>query len=396
MANLSDFRMTKLVSGTNIKTINNESLVGSGNMTISASPDWASPGTIGSTTPNTGAFTTLSASGVATFSAGTVSAPAITTTGDTNTGEYFPAADTIAWTAGGTERMRIDSSGNVGIGTSSPTDFGSAYRTLQVKGNMADAGGYILSTTADGAVTTQLASDATAAWIGTRTNHAVNFITNSSTKATILSSGNVGIGTSSPASKLEVNGAASATRFTSGYDSGDSNSFQCSNWFRSSGSSGWYNQSYAGGIYMQDSTWVRTYGGKYFYVDSYIACAGNITAYYSDERLKTKLGKIDNALEKVCSLEGFVYEENDLALSLMGDKRKGLKQVGISAQAVNKVLPEVVSLAPFDIETDEHQFGKTWSKSGEDYLTVDYARLVPLLIESIKELREEVKALKEK
>ena len=63
---------------------------------------------------------TLSATGVATFSAGTVSAPAITTSGDTNTGIYFPAADTIAFTEGGVESMRIDSSGNVGIGTSSP------------------------------------------------------------------------------------------------------------------------------------------------------------------------------------------------------------------------------------------------------------------------------------
>lgn len=78
-------------------------------------------GTVGATTPNTGAFTTLSASGVATFSAGSAAAPAITTSGDTNNGIFFPAADVTAITTAGSERLRIDSSGNVGIGTSSPS-----------------------------------------------------------------------------------------------------------------------------------------------------------------------------------------------------------------------------------------------------------------------------------
>jgi hypothetical protein len=71
-----------------------------------------------------GSFTTLSATGVATFSAGTAALPAITTTGDTNTGIFFPAADTLAFSEGGAEAMRIDSSGNVGIGTSSPSTYG--------------------------------------------------------------------------------------------------------------------------------------------------------------------------------------------------------------------------------------------------------------------------------
>jgi hypothetical protein len=75
---------------------------------------------IGGTTAAAGKFTTLEATGVTTVQAGTVSAPAITTTGDTNTGIYFPAADTIAFTEGGVEAMRIDSSANIGIGTSSP------------------------------------------------------------------------------------------------------------------------------------------------------------------------------------------------------------------------------------------------------------------------------------
>ena len=58
----------------------------------------------------------LNVGGVATFSAGTAAAPSITTTGDTNTGIFFPAADTIAFTEGGVESARIDSFGNLGLG----------------------------------------------------------------------------------------------------------------------------------------------------------------------------------------------------------------------------------------------------------------------------------------
>jgi hypothetical protein len=63
---------------------------------------------------------TLSSTDPLVFPAGTASLPAITTTGDTNTGIFFPAADTIAFTEGGAEAMRIDSSARVGIGVTSP------------------------------------------------------------------------------------------------------------------------------------------------------------------------------------------------------------------------------------------------------------------------------------
>jgi hypothetical protein len=70
---------------------------------------------------NIGIALTPKGTGGVVFPAGAVGTPSITTTGDTNTGIFFPAADTIAFAEGGAEAMRIDSSGNVGIGTSSPT-----------------------------------------------------------------------------------------------------------------------------------------------------------------------------------------------------------------------------------------------------------------------------------
>ena len=57
--------------------------------------------------------TTLGVTGVTTVQAGTAALPAITTTGDTNTGIFFPAADTIAFSEGGVEAMRLDSSANL-------------------------------------------------------------------------------------------------------------------------------------------------------------------------------------------------------------------------------------------------------------------------------------------
>ena len=119
-----------------------------------------------------------------------------------------------------------------------------------------------------------------------------------------------------------------------------------------------------------------------------IYATNSITAFYSDERLKTKISVIENALDKVDQLTGFIYTSNDLAASF-GYTDQSL-QVGISAQAAQKVQPEVVKPAPFDIADDGT------SKSGENYLTVQYEKLVPLLIEAIKELRAEVNQLKGK
>lgn len=63
------------------------------------------------------------------------------------------------------------------------------------------------------------------------------------------------------------------------------------------------------------------------------------------------------------------------------------------AQEVQEVVPQAVAPAPFDQEWN-NDIKKNISKSGEDYLTVKYDKLVPLLVEAIKELKAEVETLK--
>jgi hypothetical protein len=121
-----------------------------------------------------------------------------------------------------------------------------------------------------------------------------------------------------------------------------------------------------------------------------IRATNQITSYYSDERLKEDIVEIQDALEKVMSLRGVTYKPNSIAESL-GYKKQN--EVGVIAQDVEKVLPEAVKPAPFDIMLFENT---EISRSGENYKTVQYEKLVPLLIEAIKELNKEVQQLKGK
>lgn len=148
------------------------------------------------------------------------------------------------------------------------------------------------------------------------------------------------------------------------------------------------------GYYLDPNGTSRLNRTNYDYVYSYdwVYAQGDIIAYYSDERLKTKVGNIENALDKIKQLTGFYYVNNDLAKSF-GYKSDKI-QVGLSAQDVQRVLPEVVTVAPFDTEFDENNQA-IGSKSGESYLTVNYDKLVPLLIESIKEQQDQIEELKE-
>ena len=104
------------------------------------------------------------------------------------------------------------------------------------------------------------------------------------------------------------------------------------------------------------------------YVNGVVVATGNVTGFSdSDARLKTNIVPISNALDKVAAIGG--YNFNWLA-------EHGSRDVGVIAQEVEAVLPEVVGT------------------NADSYKTVCYDKIVPLLIEAIKELSEEVKALK--
>ena len=130
-------------------------------------------------------------------------------------------------------------------------------------------------------------------------------------------------------------------------------------------------------------------------VNGNIIASGSITSFgdYSDERLKDREGNIENPLDIIGKLQGFYYKPNKIAndLGIKGNKTNK-RELGVSAQDVQKILPELIDIAPVDISYDAEN--NVISKTGSNYLTVNYEKMIPLLIESIKELNKNINELK--
>ena len=357
--------------------------------------------------------------------------------GQLGTGTFLP----MAFFTGGSEQMRLDSSGNVGIGTSSPSYLlhlnqnGNTQAWISATNVGSNSAGIGFENA--GQRNWQIWAD--------RTNDALQFGNNSraTVNMVINSSGNVGIGTSSPSNALSVarsSGEAVISITNSGtasswltlapgsagvayiHNTGNTSTVFTTNgterfrigpsgqWgiggatygtsgyaFVSGGASAaptWSQVSLTAGVtgtlpVANGGTGVTTSTGTGSVVLSAsptftgtlaaatITATGSITAYFSDDRLKTRKGNIQNALAKVETLNGFHYEANETAQDLGYEAKP---EIGVSAQEVQAVLPEVVVPAPID----------------EKYLTIHYDRMVPLLIEAIKELSAKVKELESK
>jgi hypothetical protein len=116
---------------------------------------------------------------------------------------------------------------------------------------------------------------------------------------------------------------------------------------------------------------------------------GTLTQGVSDERFKKNIELIPNALEKINLIHGYTFEYDLENEDLTYIPKLG-RDIGVLAQEIEKAIPEAVSLAPIDRNEDDE------SKSGKNYLTVNYEKIIPLLIQSIKEQQIQIQELSAK
>jgi hypothetical protein len=329
---------------------------------------------------------TIDTSQRAAFVAGTAALPAITTTGDTNTGMFFPAADTIAFTEGGTEAMRLNSSGNVGIGQTSPlskldiivntadgdgikvtNNNNSAYFTLNTNG----ATGYGVTGWANSTVLESVPASTGGLVLGSYTGN-ITFQTARTERMRIDSSGRAGIAKSSGLTgQLNVtngqgfsNGTGALPLAAIALDGGFGGGLSFID-----GSQGYslWTQGNGADFYIRRATTTGAFTGGVF-----INNAATSWSAASDENVKDIIEPIENAIEKVSTLRTVIGKYKD--------EEEGIRHPFLIAQDVEKVLPEAISVM---------------NKGSEnECLGLSYTDTIPLLVAAIKEQQTIINDLK--
>ena len=233
---------------------------------------------------------------------------------------------------------------------------------------------------------------------GTITSAGNTIITSANIGSQTVSSATSVTGTSTISGKLTIsNGANNALQINT--DVADNNTRDAIYLYENSGQASgrqaisWYN---GGNSYYKARLWTEvgsSYAATQFGIDvaddarslstrMYIRngsanFSGDVTAYASDIRLKENIRPITNAIDRIKKINGVFYDWKD-NVSELGFTPISKSDVGVLAQEVQAVFPEIVKPAPFDQENGV-------SKSGENYLTVKYEKLTALLVEAIKE-----------
>lgn len=244
-------------------------------------------------------------------------------------------------------------------------------------------------------------------------------------RMTIGANGNIGVNMSPGAYKLMINGDTLVNNA----------------WIRTTGATGWYNETYGGGWMMQDTSWIRSHNGKAVYMaagfdtgspsgvgctgglgagnmlrvcgqmfatshlvaggnvyagggaalfgtngDIYMPWAGNwISSMISDRRLKENIEDMPqtSGLEKIMKLHPVTFDWRDADRA-----SKYGRQIGFIAQEVEKLYPEVINTGdvPFDIHTKK---GKKGKEAIEKPKSIKYEVLVVPLVKAVQELKAE-------
>lgn len=361
--------------------------------------------------------------GQSSFPDGTAGAPSITNTGDTNTGIFHPAEDTVAISTGGTERIRVNSSGhfvttgNIELGHATDTTISrSAAGVIAVEGGVVPKENRANTFTANQII--EVSDNTNAALrvtqLGTGDALRIEDSTNpDSTPVVVDASGNVGIGTATPAGPLHVDRSTSGANavFTSSANfnrivlqntSGTTvQAFVQSDGFVQSAIFGTLTNHpvaffanaaeqlriAATGTLTSQPTYDNTGTGSTVVVSS----AGLIRRTSSSIKYKKDVEALDQALtdHAIANLRPIWYRSKNAE----GDDKAEWSHIGLIAEEVDQVEKRLVRYRTVEVTTDENGNRVETPLAVPEPEDVDYARLSVLLLDKVQRLEARIAQL---